>query len=346
MRFTLYTLLLLLALAEGAARLAEWVHPGRDQVSFEYAPYRMLKMARAPWPLDRDGFRARELASYRGSFLVEFLGGSVCLGVGTDTGPTVPERLEQALRREGLEHAQVLNLCQGGVSSAQELAIFLQYGLPLEPQVVLSFDGANDVMHPAPIGEDPAANLPYFDAGMRARIDGQDGWSHLAAVRVLARLAARWRTPGPGSIAAVPEREILDSYFYTLSIDRTLAEARGAWYAVLLQPTLHYRKPWSAEEAAMWRSRRPRDAAALSRTAGERYGEARDALAQWTAATGTAWYDLTGAFANCTSAVYSDSVHFRGPAGYALLFEELKRQGLVTQIAARYRAWEKQPWPQ
>src|SRR5262249_49495385 len=142
-RTVLASTLVLLAVGEGVSRLAEGLRPSSSEVAFEYAPYRMLKMAHAPWPLNRDGFRARELDTYRNSFLVEFLGGSVCLGVGTDAGATVAERLEQALVRAGLERAQVLNLCQGGATSAQELAIFLEYGLPLSPQVVLSFDGAN-----------------------------------------------------------------------------------------------------------------------------------------------------------------------------------------------------------
>jgi hypothetical protein len=38
--------------------------------------------------------------------------------------------------------------------------------------------------------------------------------------------------------------------------------------------------------------------------------------------------------------VYSDSVHFSGSTGYRMLAEELDRQGLIGQIAARYRAWE------
>ena len=117
--------LLGLALAEGAARLAEWLHPSREQVAFEYAPYRMLRMSRAPWPLNRDGFRAQELETYRGKFLVEFLGGSVCLGVGTNPGRSVPERVEDALHAAGMPRAAVLDLCQGGAPSAQELAIFL-----------------------------------------------------------------------------------------------------------------------------------------------------------------------------------------------------------------------------
>src|SRR6202040_3138098 len=121
----LFQTLTLLTLAEGAARMAEWLRPRSDDLAFDYAPYRMLRMTRAPWPLNRDGFRARELETYRNTFLIEFLGGSVCLGVGTTPGQTLPERLQAALDARGLARAAVLNLCQGGATSAQELAIFL-----------------------------------------------------------------------------------------------------------------------------------------------------------------------------------------------------------------------------
>lgn len=338
-KILLNTLWLLFA-AEGAARLAEWIHPPVDDLTFEYAPYRMLKMSRAPWRLNRDGFRARELETYRHSFLVEFLGGSVCLGVGTNPGPTVPERLEGALHRAGLARAEVLNLCQGGATSAQELAIFLEYGLPLAPQVVLSFDGANDVMHPQPIGEDTAANLPYRDREMRARMNGNDGLDHLALARVAARLAIRWGRPVTVKDDGVPEAAILDSYIATLSATRTLTEAQGGFYALLLQPTLHYEKPWSAEESAMWHARRPADAETLTRLIRDRYGAARQAVASW-----APFYDLTPVFAHTAAAIYSDSVHFSGPQGYAMLFDELVRQGLVDRIGARYRGWE-HAWPQ
>ena len=122
----LFQTLLLLGLAEGAARLAEWLHPAAEDVTFAYAPYRMLRMANAPWPLNREGFRARELESYRGSFLVEFLGGSVCLGVGANPGRIVPERLEDALQqfpvlRERLGQAPPRSTERGSVTASRRL---------------------------------------------------------------------------------------------------------------------------------------------------------------------------------------------------------------------------------
>jgi len=333
---------LLLAVAEGGAHVAEWLHPGSEEIAFDYAPYRMLRMIRAPWPLNREGFRARELGSYRGSFLVEFLGGSVCLGEGVNPGKPVPERLEDALHAAGLERAKVLNLCQGGATSAQELAIFTQYGLPLGPQVVVSFDGANDLMHPRPFGDDEAPNLPYRDAQMRAQFYGHHSWAaHLALTRVASRLARR--APVTGARGAVAPAEIFASYFYTLGLTQTLAQSRGALYAVLFQPTLHFAKPWSCDEIRMWSRVRPREGQEISRRAAELYTAAIPALQQWARANHAQVLDLTRAFANTSGTVYSDSVHFAGELGYGALSAEIQRQGLLEQITRRYREWERRP---
>jgi lysophospholipase L1-like esterase len=333
----LFQTLILLTMVESAARMAEWLRPRSDDLAFDYAPYRMLRMTRAPWPLNRDGFRARELETYRNTFLIEFLGGSVCLGVGTNPGQTLPERLQAALDARGLARAAVLNLCQGGATSAQELAIFLQYGLPLDPKVVLSFDGANDLLHPRPIGEDEAANLPYRNAQMRAWFEGHHtALAHLALVRVMGRIIKPPLAAGP----AVPEDLIVHSYEYAIEVTRTLAESRGALYAVLLQPALHYRKPWSAEEKKMWRERSGKDGRQITGRARELYSAAAPQLRQWAAARDTTFLDLTGVFAHTSETVYSDSVHFTGERGYALLFNEVERQGLLDRIAARYHQWE------
>ncbi len=85
----------------------------------------------------------------------------------------------------------------------------------------------------------------------------------------------------------------------------------------------------------MWRARRPADAEAFSHLIRDRYGAAREAVASW-----TSFYDLTPVFAHTAAAVYSDSVHFRGPQGYAMLFDELERKGLVDQIVTRYQTWD------
>ena len=326
-------------LAECAARLAEWAHPARPELTFEYAPYRMLRMTHAPWPLNSEGFRAQEFARYKGKFLIEFLGGSVCLGVGTNPGKTVPERLEEMLHRADLAEVAVVNLCQGGATTGQELAILTQYGLPLAPQFVISFNGANDLMHPAPVGDDDAPNLPYRNREMKILFEGRHGQlAHLALTRVAARLAQR--LPVRAQEQDVPDGAIIDSYIYSLDLTRTLAESRGASYKVLLQPTLHWNKPWSAAEAGMWRERRPGDGAAISERTAQRYRAAGQALLSWGREHHVETYDLTHVFAQTADTVYSDSVHFVGETGYQVLFDALAHQGLIESITKRYRRWQ------
>jgi hypothetical protein len=339
------TVLLLLA-AEFAARVIEAVRPARDELSFTYAPYRMLRMAKAPWPLNRDGFRALDWDAYRGKFLIEFLGGSVCLGVGTNPGKTVPERLEAELRHRGLARAAVVNLCQGGATSAQELAIFLQYGVPLQPGVVLSFDGANDFMHPRPVGDDPAPNLPYRNAEMQARFDGQHSWpDHLAVVRTMWRYL---RNRGASAFVhsavdqpTVQDKDIIESYEYVIGITALLARHAGAYYAVLFQPTLHYRKPWSDAEAVSWRNRVPQNGERVSALARRLYEGATPKIVDWARSNDITFLDLTGAFEAVPDTIYSDSVHFTGERGYTTLFQAIEREGLIDRIAALYGEWER-----
>lgn len=329
---------LLLTGLEAASRLAENWHSDPSEIVLDYAPYRMSRMVAAPFPLNHEGFRAAELSGYRGSFLVEFLGGSVCVGVGDNVGRTVSERLEEALHHAGMGRARVLNLCQGGATSGQELAIFVQYGLPLDPQVVLSFDGANDLLHPGPLGEDDGANLPYRNAQIRTAFAKHHGFlAHLAMAEVAARLSRRFLPDGSGAVEVnIPDDRIITSYDYVLGLTRTLAESRGASHRIILQPTLHYNKPWSNQESAMWTIRHRDGGLELSKRAAQRFEAAQTMLRQKYAP----FFDLTDAFAAIHETVYSDSVHFKGAQGYQTLFEQLLRQGMIEWIAPRYRQWE------
>ena len=167
----------------------------------------------------------------------------------------------------------------------------------------------------------------------------------MALARVALRLESRFRapalsSPSLASQAPVAIESILDSYLYHLSLARSLTEAQHGFYAVLLQPTLHLDKPWSPQESLIWHTAHPRDAASFTLLIHDRYAEARQAAGRWSASNGVTLYDLTRVFSDAPEAVYSDSVHFRGPRGYEMLFAELERQGLITSLRQRYQAWE------
>jgi hypothetical protein len=165
--------------AEGIARVAEWVNPVRER------------------PLGISG----------NTFLIVFVGDAACLK------ENVPEQLEHGLHRAGITRASVLNLCRAGAAAGEKMTAFLEYGLPLGPQVVVSFDGA-----------------PYLTPGIE----------HLALRRLV-----RGSSPGPQSM--------LNSYLYATEVIRTLTKSQSGWFGVLqpvTRPITDALAYWSAETGA------------------------------------------------------------------------------------------------
>ena len=82
----------------------------------------------------------------------------------------------------------------------------------------------------------------------------------------------------------------------------------------------------------MWRGRRPKDREAMSRGVRDLYAGAAAELPLWAAARNLMLVDLTHTFERTPETVYSDSVHFTGERGYAMVFEEIERRELLARI--------------
>lgn len=351
----LTTFIIFLLLVEGAAFIAMKLrgiqHPDAPLLKFDYAPYRMMKTIQAPWPINEEGFRAKPLRSYLArpdeSFRIVFLGGSVCVGYGGDTGPVLSDLLEERLRELGKTQVEVVNLGQGGAVSAQELAILIQYGLKLQPKIVLSFNGVNDLGHPSPIGLDEEPNLPYFDARMREmwRDTKRSFWSALytrtSSGQMPTRIYHKLRRAGffgGIKIKEVPVESVVASYVGMMDLTRRLAAAYDIRHAVVLQPVALVDKPMSdqelryAEKAGLL-SFRERFQALYRQTA-----EALHAASS--GGDFRSFYNLVGAFREEKRTVYLDGAHFVNRIGYPRLLEVLEEQGLIEQIAREYRSWE------
>jgi lysophospholipase L1-like esterase len=341
--------LLLLALVEGAAALVEAVRPRKDPnlLSFAYSPYRMLKSATAPWPINSDGFRARELSTYdRSRFTVLFLGGSVCVGWGGENGDPLSALVEAELHRRGLTRAQVINLGQGGAVSRQELDILVDYGLPLHPRVVVSFNGANDWFHPLPMGNDRAPNLPNHDALMRGLWERNEKGpiaalvDHSHAVSVLQRVRERMARDrrSAGSEAVVPIDDVVSSYFTAMDHARALLEPLQATHIVAIQPTAFMGKSLSPEEEAFQNATYSPFQVDHARRLIARVRERARIRAQNPA---TPTYDLSDALAGEAGTLYLDSVHFGNAKGYPLLLQALVQQGFFDEVRRVYEGWER-----
>ncbi|MBI1308653.1 MAG: hypothetical protein GC129_02185 [Proteobacteria bacterium] len=337
--------LILLALVEVAVRTLD--HKGFDSqkflvtIGFDYAPYRMSKQVRADFPLNSDGFRApelSELAKEKDAFTVLFIGASTCVGFGKNTGEPVSALLEQELHQRGMAKARVINLCQGGAVSMQELLILLQYGLPLHPDAVVQFTGANDIFHPAPLGEDAAIGLPYEDAMMRAL------WHRPAPWVVNLRLVDHLRLwldspPAPERPAVISSAAIAENFMQNVvNIHHLLAP--DTLHVVLLQPSSVFRRPQpSAEEVV--RIKELHSGEDVAPLVAERYGAvagALDTLAHQL--PNFMWVDGTGIAEKAAQTVYLDSVHFDGPWGNQQLAALLAKSPAMKALRQGYKEWE------
>jgi lysophospholipase L1-like esterase len=86
------------------------------------------------------------------------LGGSTVV-VGAPLANTIPGVIESRLRASGLSHARVYNFGVFSYVSGQELALLVHRLIDLEPDLVIAYDGGNDLV--SPWVYDPRPGYPY-----------------------------------------------------------------------------------------------------------------------------------------------------------------------------------------
>jgi lysophospholipase L1-like esterase len=207
------------------------------------------------------GFRGPETTVEKpaGRYRIVVLGGSVAWGYGsTADDRTVPGRL-QALLRERFpgRDIEVINAAQIGFVSGQQVVYFHRVVQRLSPDLVLFFDGYNDV---AADFLNPVSGWPQNAALLKARY--QASWRARSSSDELEALARRsslvdflWtrflpqaqavsRGPADGGITAAETAQN-----YVRNVQGVAALASPAHVCVVLQPTLATaRKPLSPGE--------------------------------------------------------------------------------------------------
>lgn len=126
------------------------------------------------------GFRGPETTAQKpaGRFRIVVLGSSAAWGLGcTADARTVPGRLESLLREQHPGHdIEVINAGQFGFVSGQELIYYHRVISPLAPDLVLLFDGYNDL---AADFMNPVSGWPQNAALLQARYEEEPLFRHL-----------------------------------------------------------------------------------------------------------------------------------------------------------------------
>jgi lysophospholipase L1-like esterase len=203
-----------------------------------------------------NGFRIDEdvvIPKPENEFRVFVLGGSTVL-LGSPLSNTIPGVIETDLRAGGLKQARVYNFGVVSFVSAQELALLVHRLVTLKPDLVIAYDGGNDLYEPwfydprpgypfnffvweaalAPIQRPSTRTLADFvedSALSRFLLDPKERQNRIRLRDLRHKVAyrsARWK------------REIVQAYTSNVVAMCRFSRANGILFASFFQPTLHY----------------------------------------------------------------------------------------------------------
>ena len=233
------------------------------QDSIEWAPYQQWAVRPNRhsrfYRTNALGFRGPEttLDKTSGRFRIIVMGGSAAWGFGcTSDEKTVPGRLQSILREQlpGL-NIEVINAGQIGYGSTQELIYFHRQVSALSPDIVLLFDGYNDILADF---INPTSGWPLHSDLLKSRFE--DSFyprpfrkDFLAFARqsrlldfVIRRISERMKPRGPIKPSIYPYATA-ENYLRNISALTRLAAPASVWVALQPVPAMT-QKPLSPEE--------------------------------------------------------------------------------------------------
>jgi hypothetical protein len=223
-----------------------------------------------PIRLNAEGFRtAREIVNPKPAdeLRIFFLGGSTVIG-GYQVETTIPGVVEAHLQANGLPHARAYNFGVLSFVSGQELALLVHRLIDLRPDLVIAYDGGNDLFEPW--FYDPRPGYPFNfvteEEAMAALANAQGDAKTIASfVRDLALVQALVGTgdwAGRVSIRLNRLRGAVDygsphwkeavvaAYARNLNAMCRFARGNGVLFAAFFQPLLAYSNPLDARQVA------------------------------------------------------------------------------------------------
>ncbi len=256
------------------ANTADWLRP---------APYMMftgpLRAAiTSPEPLatgidalirfNDQGFRLSHnpvLPKPKEELRIFMLGGST-LVLGSPNTASISFAVEQHLQQTGLRNARVYNFGVVAFISGQELALLVHRLLELSPDMIVVYDGANDIM--GPWGQDPRPDYPFNFAVWEqalSRLEStnrQNERTLAVATSDSALLSILFRGAAEREMATTLDRQRLASeyggaewqsaiarqYLHNVETMCRAAQSAGARFASFLQPLLAFADPLDSQQ--------------------------------------------------------------------------------------------------
>jgi hypothetical protein len=221
-----------------------------------------------PIRLNAEGFRIeREIVNPKPADEVRIfvLGGSTVVG-GRPVSATIPAVIEAHLQANGLPQARVYNFGVLSFVSGQELSLLVHRLTDLKPDLVIAYDGANDVF--GPWFYDPRPGYPFnyvteeeamttlSNAGGDAKTiaslarDSALVQALLGTTDWLDRMRIRLeRLRSAVNFGSAPwKAAVVDAYARNMTAMCRVARANGALFAAFFQPILAYSKTLDSDQ--------------------------------------------------------------------------------------------------
>ncbi|HEV2863510.1 MAG TPA: hypothetical protein VGX48_21025 [Pyrinomonadaceae bacterium] len=283
-------------------------------------------------------------------YRVIMLGGSTVWG-GFPLSRSIAGRLEALFHQEGRRNVRVYNWGVPGFVSGQELSLLAHTVSDYRPDLVIVYDGSNDIY--SPYSSDPRPGNPYDwqtqdDPGelhdvTLTKLAARSSLLTLAFSRFTNNRLDPRRSEGealrPGAGYGSEDWRQRIASVYAGNQRKMCAFARGAGFelAVYLQPLLPFKRPLAPAEESLW------NPPEYQSHAGDTYRRIRQAMGgadSFNRGAGCHFFDLSDIFLNHDEEVYVDFVHVTNDgngfiAGH--IYERLKEARLseVTREAGR-----------
>ena len=267
--------------------------------------------------LNGQGYRGREATKPKpsGELRVVVLGGSTVFA----GEPALPELLEQELQKRGIARVAVFNFGVVSSVSGMEVSRLLFEVTELQPDVVVFYDGGNDLLLPAVY--DPRPGYPFNFVVYESNPLLHRDPASFPSFALFAYGSQLLRTLAPAffekrfvDLAALRQRvgyesdewkaSIASTYVKNLGRGHHLARAWGADFVAFFQPLVFYKPDHGPVESAILGQN-----AAMRPLVVDLRARVQEDLGPLREHEGVAVYDLSGIYDGIKTDIFVDIVH-------------------------------------
>jgi len=302
--------IIILAVLEGCARLFLYFSRGSSTVGLvertQHLSYQPFVMFGSDWDNEFAKYAVENNEAGAHSYRILLLGGS--------TAASFPKKiLEEAFSRKFGGNFEVINGAYGGYNVRQELIVAALWGPNLKPDMVITLDGANDLIHRLRMKK---AGTFYLDPTYELLLKKPMLGPLINLMMKSQLIQGTYRLGERISVGSADNyMDAIPVYLSAQHNINVIAKGVSAARIIVLQPFIAFKEPQSAAEAG-FKHYQYRELV-IKRLYNKLYRDLADLAKE----DNVLLIDGRNVFNGLAQTIFSDDVHFQSDEGYRLLSE-------------------------